>query len=62
MCTKNPKGQEYLLRGLETIIGMNQVIRTKLLNKKQMLKTFLKLYEKDIVDEDVFYLWHAKVE
>ncbi|CAF1392945.1 unnamed protein product, partial [Rotaria sordida] len=60
LCAKNIKGQKYLLHGLETIIGKNNEIRAKLFNTKGMSKILLKLYEEDIIVEEVFYEWYKK--
>ncbi|CAF1270090.1 unnamed protein product, partial [Rotaria sordida] len=60
LCAKNNKGQQYLLHGLETIIGTNNEIRAKLFNTKGMSKILLKRYEEDIIVEEVFYAWHKK--
>ena len=60
MCSKNSKGQKYLLHAIETLIGDHEEFRAKIFNKKAMAKLLLKLYEEDIVEEDTFYAWHEK--
>lgn len=60
LCTKNAKGQKYLLHALEALIGQNEEIRKKIFNKKTMSKVLLKFYDEDIVEEDIFYTWHEK--
>jgi len=60
LCSKNSKGQKYLLHAIETLIGDHKEFRAKIFNKKAMAKLLLKLYEEDIVEEDTFYAWHEK--
>jgi translation initiation factor 5 len=60
LCFKNAKGQKYLLHALEALIGDHEEYRSKIFNKKTMLKILLKLYDEDIVEEDIFYTWHEK--
>ncbi|CAF3744074.1 unnamed protein product [Rotaria sp. Silwood1] len=60
LCTKNAKGQKYLLHAIEALIADHEEIRTKIFNKKAMSKILLKFYDEDIIEEDTFYLWHEK--
>lgn len=61
LCAKNTKGQKYLLHAVEAFIGGDDKdMRSKLLNKKNMSKILLKLYDEDIVEEETFYAWHEK--
>ncbi|CAF3301644.1 unnamed protein product [Rotaria socialis] len=60
LCTKNAKGQKYLLHAIEALIGEHEEIRKKIFNKKTMSKILLKFYDEDIIEEDTFYTWHEK--
>lgn len=60
LCSKNAKGQKYLLHAIEALIGDHEEIRAKIYNKKIMSKILLKFYDEDIVEEDTFYRWHEK--
>ena len=60
LCTKNVKGQKYLLNVLDVLIGEHEDIRAKIFNKRMMSKILLNLYEEDIVEEETFYTWHEK--
>ncbi|CAF3887677.1 unnamed protein product [Rotaria sordida] len=60
LCTKNAKGQKYLLHAVEALIGEHDEIRLKIFNKKTMSKILLKFYDEDIIEEDTFYIWHEK--
>jgi translation initiation factor 5 len=60
LCTKNAKGQKYLLHAIEALIGDHEEIRAKIFNKKTMSKILLKFYDEDIIEEDNFYTWHEK--
>jgi len=60
LCTKNVKGQKYLLHAIEALIGNHEEFRTKIFNKKTMSKILLKFYDDDIIEEDTFYTWHEK--
>jgi translation initiation factor 5 len=60
LCTKNAKGQKYLLHAVEALIGDHPEIRAKIFNKKTMSKILLKFYDEDIIEEDTFYTWHEK--
>lgn len=48
-----------VLEGLEVIINMNQ---EGIFKSQGLLKIFHKLYENDIVTEDVFYDWYDQVK
>lgn len=55
--TDNPKGQKYMLGGLEQLIGVEHT--TTLLSKTPLV---LKLcYELDIIDEEVMIDWATKL-
>lgn len=60
LCTKNGKGQKFLLHALETLVADHADIREKIFNKKTIQKIFLKFYDEDIVEEETFYTWHEK--
>ncbi|CAF3095331.1 unnamed protein product [Rotaria sp. Silwood2] len=60
LCSKNAKGQKYLLHALEALIFDHEEIRAKIFNKKTMSKILLKFYDEDIIEEDTFYAWHEK--
>jgi len=60
LCSRNAKGQKYLLHAIEALIGDHEEFRAKIFNKKTMSKLLLKFYEDDIVEEDTFYAWHEK--
>ncbi|CAF1030879.1 unnamed protein product, partial [Didymodactylos carnosus] len=59
LCRKTSRGQKYFLHGLETFIG-NGPLKETLYNKKSLAKTFLKLYEDGIIEEETFYSWYDK--
>lgn len=60
LCTKNAKGQKFLLNALETLIADHADIREKIFNKKTIQKILLKFYDEDIVEEETFHTWHSK--
>jgi len=60
LCTKNTKGQKYLLHAIEALINDHEEIRAKIFNKKTMSKILLKFYDDDIIEENTFYTWHEK--
>ncbi|CAF1048701.1 unnamed protein product [Adineta ricciae] len=60
LCTKNTKGQKYLLHAVEALIGERADVRAKIYNKKTMSKILLKFYDEDLVEEETFYRWHEK--
>ncbi len=49
-----------MLHAVEALIGDHEAIRAKIFNKKTMSKILLKFYDEDIVEEEIFYLWHEK--
>lgn len=58
LCSKNAKGQVYLLTALETLCAERKEIREKIFNKKTMSEVLMKLYDDDIIEEENFYIWH----
>ncbi|CAF1166984.1 unnamed protein product [Adineta steineri] len=59
-CQNNDEGQYSLLDGIAMFICSNEEIHEKFSNEKQISTIFYKLYEKDLVNEDVFYDWYEK--
>lgn len=58
LCSENAKGQQSLLRTVENLFFKLQDTKEKRLNKKTILKFFVKLYDYDIIEEENFYIWH----
>ncbi|CAF0889396.1 unnamed protein product [Adineta steineri] len=56
----NDEGQYSLLDGIAMFICSNEEIHEKFSNEKQISNIFYKLYEKDLVNEDIFYDWYEK--
>jgi len=60
LCTKNAKGQKYLLHAIEVLVTDKDAVREKIFNNKTLSKILLKFYDEDIVEEETFYTWHEK--
>ncbi|UJR19577.1 hypothetical protein I4U23_022712 [Adineta vaga] len=54
--TNSNEGQYSLLDGIEIIISSNE----NLLNENEISKIFYKLYEKNLVFEEIFFDWYEK--
>ncbi|CAF1439783.1 unnamed protein product [Adineta ricciae] len=54
---QNHEQQYSLLDGIAMFICSNEEIHEIFSNEKQISTIFYKLYEKDLIDEDVFYDW-----
>ncbi|CAF0799043.1 unnamed protein product [Adineta steineri] len=59
-CQNNNEGQYSLLDGITMFICSNEEIHEKFSNEKQISNIFYKLYEKDLVNEEIFYDWYEK--
>ncbi|CAF1625826.1 unnamed protein product [Adineta ricciae] len=57
---RNTEDQYTLLDGIAIFICSNEDLHKKLSNEKQISNLFYKLYDKDIVAEEVFYDWYEK--